>query len=156
DCQRDRATHSAQVESAAAQHAALRDELQSLSAQRAELQEWQSAARQELADRREKRGSLQARRGLLEEIERRQEGLGVGVKEILGLAKEAAGPPWSHVLGHVVELLEVDLENAALLEVALGGRAQLIILDDGRPLIDYLDQENSRFGGRVGFLALDL
>jgi chromosome segregation protein len=156
DCQHDLAAQAAQVESADAQHATLRDEFQSLRARRAELQERQSAARQELADRREKRGSLQARRGLLEEFERRQEGLGVGVKEILSLAKEAAGPPWVHVLGHVVELLEVDLENAALLEVALGGRAQLIILDDGRPLVDYLGQQNSRFGGRVGFLAVNL
>ena len=80
---------------------------------------------------------------LLEEFERRQEGLGVGVKEILALANEAVGPPWNHVLGHVVELLEVDLENAALLEVALGGRAQLIVLDDGRPLVDYLGRPHA-------------
>ena len=59
----------------------------------------------------------------LEDLERRQEGLGVGVKEILNLAREAEGPPWNHVLGHVVDLLEVDLDNAALLEVALGNRA---------------------------------
>ena len=44
-------------------------------------------------------------------IRARQEGLGVGVREILSLAKEAAGP-WTRP-GHVVELLEVDSENAA-------------------------------------------
>jgi chromosome segregation protein len=78
----------------------------------------------------------------------------VGVREILALAKEGAGPPWTHVLGHVVELLEVDLENAALLEVALGSRAQLIVLDDGQPLIEYLGAGNCRISGRVGFLAI--
>src|SRR5262249_33589437 len=129
DFRRECTARAAQLEAAEAQHHALREQLQTLLARRAELQEQQSAARQDLSEFREERGALYARRGMLEEFERRQEGLGVGVREILALAQEAAGPPWTHVLGHVVELLEVDLENAALLEVALGGRAQLIVLD---------------------------
>ncbi len=155
-CQHELAKHAAQVQSAEAQHAALRDELQALRTRRVELEEQRSEARQSLADRREERGSLQARRSLLEEFERRQEGLGVGVREILALAKEAAGPPWNQVLGHVVDLLEVDLEHAALLEVALGGRAQLIVLDDGQPLVTYLAGENRGIWVRVGFLAIGL
>ena len=57
-------------------------------------------------------------------------------------------------MGNVVDLLEVDLENAALLEVALGARAQLIVLEDGRPLLDYLADDKCRLSGRVGFLAI--
>jgi chromosome segregation protein len=153
-CRGDCAAEAARVEAAAGQHGALRDQLQDLRQRRSVLQQQQAESRQDLAELREQRGALQARRGLLEEFERRQEGLGVGVREILSLAKEAAGPPWNHVLGDVIELLEVDLENAALLEVALAGRAQLIVLDDGRPLVDYLNEGNCRISGRVGFLAL--
>ena len=142
------------VESAARQQAASRDQLQALQGQRAQLHSQQSETQQDLAELRERRGALQARRTLLEEFERRQDGLGVGVKEILALAKEAEGPPWDRVLGNVVELLEVDLDNAALLEVALGARAQLIVLDDGRPLLEYLAADKCRLSGRVGFLAV--
>ncbi len=141
------------VEAAAAQQQALREELQSVQGRRAALVDEQADAQQRLSELREQRGAVHARRGLLEEFERRQEGLGVGVKEILALAKEAQGPPWNQVRGHVVELLEVDLENAALLEVALGARAQLIVLDEGSPLVDFLSDGKCRLSGRVGFLA---
>ncbi len=156
ECRHHLEAQAAQVDSGDARHSSLRGELQAARARRGELHERQAAARQDLADLREERGSLQARRAMLEEFERRQEGLGVGVKEILALAKESSGSPWDRVLGHVVELLEVDLENAALLEVALGSRAQLIVLDDGRPLVDYLGRPHTRFGGRVGFLAVGM
>ena len=148
------AAQQALVDKTTSQQAALRDELQVLHDRKTEVQHQQSERRQNLSELRELRGATQARRSLLEEFERRQEGLGMGVREILTLAKEAAGPPWNHVLGNVVELLEVDLENAALLEVALGSRGQLIVLDDGRPLVDFLGQGDCRISGRVGFLAL--
>src|SRR5579863_5080492 len=119
-CQRECAAQSELVEAATQRQAASREQLQALQSKRAQLHRQQSETQQELAELREQRGSLQARRTLLEDFERRQDGLGVGVKEILALAKEAEGPPWNHVLGNVVDLLEVDLENAALLEVALG------------------------------------
>jgi len=154
DCQNECAAQRAIVESAEKQQAALRDQLQAVQNRRKELQAAQSTEQGDLAEFREQRGAQQARRNLLEEFERRQEGLGVGVREILALAKEADTPPWNRILGHVVELLEVDLENAALLEVALGARAQLIVLDDGRPLVEYLSQRDTRLSGRVGFLAI--
>jgi chromosome segregation protein len=153
-CRRDCDAQRAIVESAEQQQTVLRDQLQAVQNRRKELQSGQSAGHGDLAELREERGAQQARRNLLEEFERRQEGLGVGVREILALAKAADSPPWKHVLGHVVELLEVDLENAALLEVALGNRGQLIVVDDGRPLIEYLSQQDSRLSGRVGFLAI--
>ena len=154
ECRRVCAAQNELVESAAQRQTATRDQLLAMKSKRAQLQREQSDTQQELAELREQRGALQARRTLLEEFERRQDGLGVGVREILALAKEADGPPWNHVLGNVVDLLEVDLENAALLEVALGARAQLIVLEDGRPLLDYLADDKCRLSGRVGFLAV--
>ncbi|MFN0052824.1 MAG: chromosome segregation protein SMC [Planctomycetales bacterium] len=153
-CEEEWAVRTRAVEAALAQQSALRDQMQSLVGRRGEVLANQAEAQQCLAELREQRGAIQARRLLLEDLERRQEGLGVGVKEILSLAREAQGPPWSHVRGHVVDLLEVDLENAALLEVALGSRAQLIVLDDAEPLLDFLHDGQCRIAGRVGFLTL--
>ena len=125
-----------------------------MQARRGALQADQAELLQALSAAREQRASLLARRTLLEEFERRQDGVGVGVREILGLAAQQAGPPWNHVVGHVIDQVECDIENAALVEVALGARAQFIILDDAGPLLSALRGGTCRISGRVGFLVL--
>ncbi len=94
-----------------------------------------------------------ARKSVLEDLESRQEALGIGVKEILSRARTARTPPWDRVLGSVTELLEVDLEQAALAEIALGRRAQAIVIDDLEPLIEYLNHATVPIAGRVGFVV---
>lgn len=126
------------------------DHLQQRSALRSQLGETQ----QRISECREQRSALLARKLLLEDLERRQEGIGVGVRDILARARESHQAPWSSVLGHVVELLEVDIEHAALVEVALGSRSQLIVLNDDRPLREFLLSGNYEIAGRVGFLTL--
>ena len=106
-----------------------------------------------LAERREQRSAGRARKSVLEDLESRQEGLGIGVKDILSRARTARTPPWNQVLGSVAELLEVDLEQAALAEIALGRRAQAIVIDDLEPLIEYLNQASVPIAGRVGFVV---
>ena len=133
---------------------ARRADLAAAVSQRHTLLEEQAHRQQKLLELREARSALQARKAVLEDLESRQEGLGVGVKEILARARAAEGPPWNNVRGHVVELLDVDIEQAALLEVALGARAQLIVLDDAAPLLVFLNEGNCRIAGRVGFLAI--
>ena len=68
-------------------------------------------------------------------------------------ARTAGTPPWDKVLGSVTELLEVDLEQAALAEIALGRRAQAIVIDDLAPLVDYLSHATVPIAGRVGFVV---
>ena len=106
-----------------------------------------------LAERREQRSAGRARKSVLEDLESRQEGLGIGVKDIVSRARTARTPPWNQVLGSVAELLEVDLEQAALAEIALGRRAQAIVIDDLEPLIEYLNQTSVPIAGRVGFVV---
>ena len=106
-----------------------------------------------LAERREQRSAGRARKSVLEDLESRQEALGIGVKEILSRARTAGTPPWDKVLGSVSELLEVDLEQAALAEIALGRRAQAIVIDDLAPLVDYLNHATVPIAGRVGFVG---
>jgi len=71
----------------------------------------------------------------------------------LSRARTAHTAPWDKVLGSVSELLEVDLEQAPLAEIALGRRAQAIVIDDLAPLVDYLHQATVPIAGRVGFVV---
>lgn len=112
-------------------------------------------SQQSLADLREQRSGQMARRAVLEDLEDRQEGFGIGVREILRRAEEADSAPWNLILGSVADLLDVDMEQAALLEVALSGRAQLLVVARLQPLIDYLNSGRCRITDRVGFISLE-
>jgi len=114
-----------------------------------------SQSQQSLAELREHRSAQIARRAVLEDLEDRQEGFGIGVREILRRAEEANSEPWSLICGSVADLLDVDMEHAALLEVALSGRAQLLVVTRLRPLIDYLNSGRCRITDRVGFISIE-
>ena len=114
----------------------------------------QDETKHSLSELRERRSDRKARLAVLEDLESRQEGLGIGVREILNRARTSDKKPWSQILGSVADLLDVDLEYAALLEVALGSRAQLIVLEEIDALIEYLSSGGVRIDGRVGFLSM--
>jgi chromosome segregation protein len=142
------------VRQAAERHAAAQQALRQIHARRQTLLTAQDAAKATLSENRERRSAAAARKSLLEDLELRQEGLGIGAKEILSRAQTSRHSPWDTVVGSVADLLDVDLEHAALLEVALGPRAQLIVLTEYQPLLDYLEQGLCQVSGRVGFLAI--
>jgi chromosome segregation protein len=125
----------------------VRDRQQQLIAEQERLQ-------QQLREQREDRSARQSQQAVLEDLERRQEGFGIGVKEILSRAQSSDYAPWNSVLGSVADLLEADLDEAAILEVALGARAQLIVVRELAPLIEYLNSGASRLSGRVGFVEV--
>ena len=143
-----RAEEAAQIQSAALQS------LRMTQARRAELLGAQENTKQTLGELREQRSAAHARKSLLEDLELRQEGVGIGVKDILARARTSPDPPWNSIVGCVADLLDVDLERAALLEVALGTRAQLIVLKEYQPLLDYLNRGTVLLSSRVGFIAI--
>ena len=143
-----RAKEATQIQAAAVQS------LRATQAHRTELVGVQESAKQTLAEMREKRSAAQARKSLLEDLELRQEGVGIGVKDILSRARTSPYAPWNSIVGCVADLLDVDLERAALLEVALGSRAQLIVLKEYQALLDYLNQGTVQLTSRVGFVAI--
>ncbi|WP_339734034.1 chromosome segregation protein SMC [uncultured Gimesia sp.] len=106
-----------------------------------------------LSDLREKRSAYQARKSVLEDLERRQEGISIGVKEILNRAQTSNYSPWNTIVGSVADLLDVDLEQAALLEVALGNRSQLLVIREFDPLYQFLKEGKYSISGRVGFIT---
>ncbi|MDA0283460.1 MAG: chromosome segregation protein SMC [Planctomycetota bacterium] len=137
------------------QSSEIRDTLKDIRARQKKLIADNEAEQKTLVEVRERRSASQARLTVLDDLEDRQEGIGIGVREILQRAKTSEFTPWNGIVGSVVDLLDVDLENAALLEVALGSRAQLIVLRDLDPMIEYLKRGSARIDGRVGFLGLD-
>lgn len=115
----------------------------------------QTASRETLAELREQRSAAVARKTVLEDLEDRQEGYGIGAREILKRSEEGNSEPWNLIRGSVADLLDVDMENAALLEVALSGRAQLLVIDRLQPLVEYMNSGRCHITGRVGFVSLE-
>ena len=134
---------------------AVENDADSLLRSREQLVSEQNKSQKSLAELREHRSAQIARRAVLEDLEDRQEGFGIGVREILRRADEADSEPWNLICGSVADLLDVDMENAALLEVALSGRAQLLVVTRLKPLIDYLNSGRCRITDRVGFISIE-
>ncbi len=143
-----------------------RDEL----AQQADGQEGLLAAakqdlvqsQQELAARQGELGGLEQRHSaaaeraaVLEELERRHEGLSAGVKEVLARAGSPQSGPFRDVCGMVADLFSVSVEVAPLVDAALGQAAQHVVAAASKELLDHLQGQSQRFTGRVGFLWLD-
>ncbi|MCR9197564.1 MAG: AAA family ATPase [Planctomycetaceae bacterium] len=147
--------HNAQVQEAAVRLKAAEEEADVIHGDRQGLLSRETQSRESLAELREQRSAAVARKTVLEDLEDRQEGFGIGVREILRRAEEGALQPWNLIRGSVADLLDVDMENAALLEVALSGRAQLLVIDRLQPLVEYLNSGRSQIAGRVGFVSLE-
>ncbi len=107
-----------------------------------------------VADLRAQRSGLASRIEVLEELERRHEGLGTGVQEVLALTTQADPGPWHTVLGMVLDFLTVRREHAPLIDLALGEWAQRFLVRDAGLLAEALQQRAQPFSGRVSFLPL--
>ncbi|MCG8585667.1 MAG: chromosome segregation protein SMC, partial [Pirellulales bacterium] len=110
--------------------------------QRAELAERHAAARE--------------RSAVLDDLEKRLEGLGSAVKEILIASRQGGDGPYSGVRGLVADLVHVSVESASLIEVALGDAAQFLVVSDSKKLWEHLGGKSTRLPASVGFVCLDL
>ncbi|HKD38474.1 MAG TPA: hypothetical protein VKB78_16790, partial [Pirellulales bacterium] len=129
-----------------------------LAAAQAELAEErrrQAQRQKELAKTRERHTATAERSRLLSELENRLEGVSAGVKEVLGLAKADIAGPFRHVRGMLADLMQVDVKYARLIELALGEKAQYLVISPAEPVFHFLAAERRSLQGRVGFLPLD-
>jgi chromosome segregation protein len=94
---------------------------------------------------------------VLTELEQRLEGLAGGVQQALRTAEEEPHGPLGEARGVIADLFHVDVDSAPLVEMALGERAQYVVMTTLRQLLEELDDDRDalNLGGRVGFLALD-
>ncbi|HZN35095.1 MAG TPA: chromosome segregation protein SMC, partial [Pirellulaceae bacterium] len=101
---------------------------------------------------------------VLAEFERTLEGIGAGVKELLARAgvksqepgasgqepvARASGLPWSSVRGVVADFVQVGVEHAAAIDVALGDAAQAVVIEGGEVEASALIAVASDLAGRV-------
>ena len=123
-------------------------------AARQRLLDEQAQLEQSLSQQRERRSTAVGRIHVLEDLEKRQEGISIGVRDILRRAHDSPHSPWNEILGSVSDLLQVALDKAPLVELALGARSQLVVVRRLAPFVDYLNRELAPISGRVGFIAL--
>lgn len=113
-----------------------------------------SRRRDELALQRGRLNGICERAALLDELERRNEGLTAGVQQVLARSRGETTEPFDAVIGLVADVMEVPMQWAPLFDAALGPVAQHVVLRDSR-LLRLLESGVFRLAGRVGFLAID-
>jgi chromosome segregation protein len=120
--------------------------------QLAEGRRRQAQRQKELARLCERRTAAAERSRVLSELENRLEGVGAGVKQVLSLARVDSAGPFGRVRGMLADLLQVDVQYARLIELALGERAQYLVFPHNDAVFARL-AETRTFQGRVGFLV---
>jgi len=124
--------------------------------QLARFQQQYAARQDELSRLRQRHSGTVERVAVLEELQRRHEGLSACVKEVLEATRtsEPGTGPWQAVRGLVADLLRVSVEVAPLIEVALGSAAGHVVAEADASLLKHLEDRSGRLAGRVGFLWL--
>ncbi len=161
----------AELKAKVAEHEARKNQLTEqstlLQAQANEIREQQKATSQkmaaisqELARERELRSGLKSRQNVLNDLQAKREGVSQVVREILKQRDAATGSggaataAFSYVKGIVADAVSTDLENASLIEAALGDLANAVIVDNSQALL--ADREIwQKLAGRVTVLATD-
>ncbi|HJN10987.1 MAG TPA: chromosome segregation protein SMC [Pirellulaceae bacterium] len=142
----------AQAESAATQ-VATRKRLDAAQLNLDQSEQSATETHDNLVRQRERLIGVQERAKVLEELESSQEGLATGVRDVLELARQATDGPFGDVTGLVADLLQVGVDLAPLVDVALGEKAQFVVLASG-DLLEEIQSLRFRPAGRVGFVCL--
>ena len=109
---------------------------------------------EKIATERQERIAFESRIDVLDQLRRRHEGLDAGVRKVL--AERAEGDPvWSLILGVLAEQIEVEADLADIVELALGPRAQSLVVHSLADLTDELLDRARKLPGRVHFLAIE-
>lgn len=141
-----------------AQLVAARDRLAQLRTDRTGLTERAARVQHSLEGLRVRQGDLHGRVEVLEDLERSLDGLGAGVRHLLGqmqveAANGAVTGPFTEIVGLVADLLTVPHEIAPLVELALGESAQRFVVHSSGA-IDAIARAAGEWPGRVGFIPL--
>ena len=97
---------------------------------------------------------LESRQEVLMELEANLEGLGRGVQKILKAKRENA-KEYYYVKGMVAELIETDVAYATIVEAALGGKAEQLVVSDSSDLLA-ASEHLKELPGRVEMICPDL
>ncbi|MEE3370654.1 MAG: chromosome segregation protein SMC [Planctomycetota bacterium] len=122
----------------------------------AERELWESrhalnGRKEDLSMRHGRLSGIRERTSLLEDLEKRREGIGDGVTQVLALAEREGEGPWTEIRGLLVDLLRVKLEDAPLIDTALGDRSQSVVVA-GQHILLELASGLLKVNGRVGLV----
>jgi chromosome segregation protein len=109
-----------------------------------------------LADLRIRRTATQERAALLAELEEKLEGLSAGVKQALSDARTRGDSIFRDVRGLVADVVDVNVDMAPLVDVALGEMAGHLVVGADRQLFDALAEGQASLTGRVALVRYDL
>ncbi|HVJ66875.1 MAG TPA: chromosome segregation protein SMC, partial [Caulifigura sp.] len=146
-------TQLAQAEAALSQARAARE---AVAGERAKLHGELTRLETQLNHRREHRSVWQARLQVLKEWDESHAGVGTGVREFLAKVGESRGAPWNTVKGLVCNLLDVPLEYAPLIDLALGEQSQAVVVEDLSTWIGHWRRPDSVPPGRIAMLGLNI
>src|SRR5206468_211410 len=132
-----------------------RQALHDLRHQRERLQTLRDETAEQASALRQQRSGLASRVEVLEGLERSQEGLGAGVREVLAKLQQPQPGPWRTVAGMIADFLTVKHEYAPLIDLALGEWSQRFLVRDAALLAEALAQRPQPFSGRVSFLPVN-
>lgn len=130
-----------------------RARLTTLHAEREGVQNAQAQAQRTLEDLRVRQGDLRGRIEVLEALERSFEGIGAGVRDVLGKVGAGSQSALSQVVGLVADLLTVPRDMAPLVELALGDATQRLVVRSPAA-VDGIVAAVGDVTGRVGLLPL--
>jgi chromosome segregation protein len=108
---------------------------------------------QTINDLRGQQAGLVSRIEVLERLERSREGLDSGIREVLELM-DGADSTWQMIVGRVGDLLSAGREYAGLIDIALGEKAQWLVVRDASLLDAALRERPGPFSSRVTFIPL--
>lgn len=135
------------------EQAELKDsDLKSLGDALAQGQTRQEQLRNEEAELRSQQSGDQQRSAVIREMESQLEGVNSGVKQVLASAKQGQ-TGFQEVVGLVADLIQVEMQHALLIDLALGDVAQHVVLSSPT-LIQSVANQQVRLSGRVGLLLL--
>ncbi|MAR11853.1 MAG: chromosome segregation protein SMC [Blastopirellula sp.] len=150
--QEEIAASNASESTLAKQQAAKTEALNAASEKLDETRRLVSRKQEELAAQQSRHSAVSERTTLLAELERRQEGISEGVSQLLEQARHATTGALRDICGLVADVIQVDLENAPMVDAALGLSAQCVIVD-GSELMAALKSGSFKASGRIGFIA---
>ncbi|RIK81733.1 MAG: chromosome segregation protein SMC [Planctomycetota bacterium] len=143
-------------ERSAAEIARLSSAHESAQAELADRRQEHAEQQAALADLRIRRTAAQERATLLAELEEKLEGLSTGVKQALSEARTRGDSIFRDVRGLVADVIDVNVDMAPLVDVALGEVAGHLVVGDDRKLFDALAEGRAALAGRVALIRYDL
>lgn len=108
--------------------------------------------RSEEAELRSEQSGDQQRSAVIREMESQLEGVNSGVKQVLAAAKQGQAH-YQEVVGLVADLIQVEMQHALLIDLALGDVAQHVVLT-GDGLVRAVARQELKLAGRVGLISL--